>query len=316
MPAIPDSARGARFIGWGTSLGHKVLTNDELTKDMDTDDEWIRERTGIHRRHIGGSTAELSTASGLAALKMAGIDPKSIDALVLATTTPDRTVPATSATVQNALGLACGAFDVNAACSGFVYGLVVAHGLIAVGAERIMVIGTDSLSRIIDWTDRNTAPLFADGSGAAIIESTKGHGQLLGWDIDADGSAEEILYAEVGATVQMNGKEVFRRAVRIMVDSAQKSLAAAGMTIDDVSVVVPHQANIRIISAACERLGIPMEKAAISIHETGNTSSASIPLALFGDFDQVKPKDGDVVLLVGFGAGMTAASAVLRWNAQ
>jgi len=316
MPHIPSTARGARFIGWGTSLGHRVVTNDDLTSSMDTNDEWIRERTGIHRRHVGGSTAELSTISGKAALDMAGIDPKSIDALILATTTPDRTVPATSATVQNALGLACGAFDVNAACSGFVYGLVVAHGLIGVGAERIMVIGTDTLSRIVDWTDRNTAPLFADGSGAAIIESTKGHGQLLGWDIDADGSAEEILYAEVGSTIQMNGKEVFRRAVRIMVDSAQKSMAAAGVTTEEISIVVPHQANIRIISAACDRLGISMDKASISIHETGNTSSASIPLALFGDFGQVKPKDGDVVLLVGFGAGMTAASAILRWNAQ
>jgi 3-oxoacyl-[acyl-carrier-protein] synthase III len=316
MPQIPSSARGARFIGWGTSLGHRVVTNDELTASMDTNDEWIRERTGIHRRHVGGSTAELSTISGKAALDMAGIEPKSIDALILATTTPDRTVPATSATVQNALGLACGAFDVNAACSGFVYGLVVAHGLIGVGAERIMIIGTDTLSRIVDWTDRNTAPLFADGSGAAIIESTKGHGQLLGWDIDADGSAEEILFAEVGSTIQMNGKEVFRRAVRIMVDSAQKSMAAAGVTTEEISIVVPHQANIRIISAACDRLGISMDKASISIHETGNTSSASIPLALFGDFGQVKPKDGDIVLLVGFGAGMTAASAILRWNAQ
>jgi len=294
MPHIPSTARGARFIGWGTSLGHKIVTNDDLTASMDTNDEWIRERTGIHRRHVGGSTAELSTISGKAALDMAGIDPKSIDAL----------------------GLACGAFDVNAACSGFVYGLVVAHGLIGVGAERIMVIGTDTLSRIVDWTDRNTAPLFADGSGAAILESTKGHGQLLGWDIDADGSAEEILYAEVGSTIQMNGKEVFRRAVRIMVDSAQKSMAAAGVTTEDISIVVPHQANIRIISAACDRLGISMDKASISIHETGNTSSASIPLALFGDFGQVKPKDGDIVLLVGFGAGMTAASAILRWNAQ
>lgn len=316
MPHIPSTARGARFIGWGTSLGHRVVTNDDLTASMDTNDEWIRERTGIHRRHVGGSTAELSTISGKAALDMAGIDPKSIDALILATTTPDRTVPATSATVQNALGLACGAFDVNAACSGFVYGLVVAHGLIGVGAERIMVIGTDTLSRIVDWTDRNTAPLFADGSGAAILESTKGHGQLLGWDIDADGSAEDILYAEVGSTIQMNGKEVFRRAVRIMVDSAQKSMAAAGITTEDISIVVPHQANIRIISAACDRLGISMDKASISIHETGNTSSASIPLALFGNFGQVKPKDGDIVLLVGFGAGMTAASAILRWNAQ
>ena len=321
MPHIPSTARGARFIGWGTSLGHRVVTNDELTASMDTNDEWIRERTGIHRRHVGGSTAELSTISGKAALDMAGIDPKSIDALILATTTPDRTVPATSATVQNALGLACGAFDVNAACSGFVYGLVVAHGLIGVGAERIMIIGTDTLSRIVDWTDRNTAPLFADGSGAAIIESTKGHGQLLGWDIDADGSAEEILYAEVGSTIQMNGKEVFRRAVRIMVDSAQKSMHIAGVTADDIALIVPHQANTRIISAACDRLGIPMERTSTVLHETGNTSSASIPLALFdaangGAMSGRTLREGDLVLVVGFGAGMTAASAVLRWNGK
>jgi 3-oxoacyl-[acyl-carrier-protein] synthase-3 len=218
--------------------------------------------------------------------------------------------------VQNALGLRCGAFDVNAACSGFVYALITAHGLIAMGSQRILVIGTDSLSRIVDWTDRNTAILFADGSGAAILERTTGHGQLLGWDLDADGSAEEILFSEIGSTLHMDGKEVFRRAIRIMVDSAQKSMAAAGVTADQLSVVVPHQANIRIITSACEKLGVPMEKVAVVLHETGNTSSASIPLALFSDFGQVKPKDGDLVLLVGFGAGMTAASAVIKWNAQ
>ncbi len=316
MPKIPQNVRGARFIGWGTSLGHKVVSNVDLEQTMETSDEWIRERTGIHRRHVGGSTAELSVISGAAAIQMAGIDPHSIDALVLATTTPDRAVPATSATVQNALGLRCGAFDVNAACSGFVYAMINAHGLIAMGAERVLVIGTDTLSRVTDWTDRNTAILFADGSGAAVLERTSGHGQLLGWDLDADGSAEEILYAEIGGFIRMDGKEVFRRAVRIMVDSAQKSMAAAGVTADQLSVVVPHQANIRIITAACDRLGVPMDKVSVVVHETGNTSSASIPLGLFGDFGQVRPKDGDLVLLVGFGAGMTAASAILEWNAQ
>jgi 3-oxoacyl-[acyl-carrier-protein] synthase-3 len=316
MPKIPSSVRGARFTGWGTALGHKVVTNDDLAKTMDTNDEWVRERTGIQRRHIGGSTAELSATSGAAAMKMAGVDPSSIDALILATTTPDRTVPATSATVQNLLGLSCGAFDINAACSGFVYALVNAHGLIAMGAERVLLIGTDTLARITDWTDRNTAVLFADGSGAAVLEATSGRGQLLGWDLDADGSAEEILFAELGGTIQMDGKEVFRRAVRIMVDSAQKSMAHAGVTADDIDVIVPHQANIRIISAACDRLGVPMEKAAVVIHETGNTSSASIPLALFSDLGQTKPKQGDLVLMVGFGAGMTAASAIVEWGAQ
>lgn len=316
MPQIPPHVRGARFTGWGTALGHKTVTNQDLAATIDTNDEWVRDRTGIHRRHVGGSTAELSTISGQQALTMAGIDPKSIDALVLATTTPDRTVPATSATVQNNLGLACGAFDINAACSGFVYGLVAAHGLVAMGAERVLVIGTDTLSTITDWDDRNTAVLFADGSGAAVLEHTKGPGQLLGWDLDADGSAEEILFAERGGYIQMDGKEVFRRAVRIMVDSAQKSMAHAGITADQLSLIVPHQANIRIISAACDRLGVPMDRASVVIHETGNTSSASIPLALFGDMGQNKPQQGDLVLLVGFGAGMTAASAVLEWGAQ
>lgn len=316
MPRIPSHVRGATITGWGTALGHETVTNDDLARTMDTNDAWIRERTGIHRRHIGGSTAELSTISGRQAMQMAGVDPSSIDALVLATTTPDRTVPATSATVQNLLGLSCGAFDVNAACSGFVYALVNAHGLIAMGAEKVLVIGTDTLARITDWNDRNTAVLFADGSGAAVLERTEGPGQLLGWDLDADGSAEEILYCEIGGNIQMDGKEVFRRAVRIMVDSAQKSLAHAGVRADDIALIVPHQANIRIISAACDRLDIPMERAAIVIDETGNTSSASIPLALFDAANKGRLSAGDLVLMVGFGAGMTAASAVIEWGAR
>jgi len=314
MPVIPRSAIGARFIGWGTALPEKVVTNEELSKTMDTTDEWIRERTGIERRHIGGTTASLSIESGRKAIQMAGIDPLSIDALVLSTTTPDRTVPATSAAVQHGLGLRCGAFDVNAACSGFVYALVTGHGLIAMGMKRVLVIGTDTLSRITDWTDRNTAILFADGSGAAVIEAVSGPGQLLGWDFDADGSLEELLYAEIGGTLHMDGKEVFRRAVRIMVDSAEKSLKASGLTANEINLVVPHQANVRIIEAACKRLDIPMSKTAIVLQETGNTSSASIPLALFDAVANSRVKSGDNVLLVGFGAGMTAASAVIKWN--
>ena len=314
MPVIPRGAIGARFIGWGTALPEKVVTNEELSKTMDTTDEWIRERTGIERRHIGGTTASLSIESGRKAIQMAGIDPLSIDALVLSTTTPDRTVPATSAAVQHGLGLRCGAFDVNAACSGFVYALVTGHGLIAMGMKRVLVIGTDTLSRITDWTDRNTAILFADGSGAAVIEAVTGPGQLLGWDFDADGSLEELLYAEIGGTLHMDGKEVFRRAVRIMVDSAEKSLKASGLTANEIDLVVPHQANVRIIEAACKRLDIPMSKTAIVLQETGNTSSASIPLALFDAVANGRVKSGDNVLLVGFGAGMTAASAVIKWN--
>jgi len=245
---------------------------------------------------------------------MAGIDPSEIDALILSTTTPDRAVPASSAAVQNELGLRCGAFDINAACSGFVYGLVIGHGLIAMGATKVLCIGTDTLARITDWTDRNTAILFADGSGAVVLESVEGGGQLLGWDLDADGSAERFLYAETGGFIQMEGKEVFRRAVRIMVDSATKSMIHAGVTADEIALVVPHQANFRIITAACERLGIPIEKAATVLHYTGNTSSASIPLAMNDALDAGRVKKGDLVLLVGFGAGMTAASALLRWG--
>jgi 3-oxoacyl-[acyl-carrier-protein] synthase-3 len=314
VPSLPSSARGAAITGWGRALPDKVVTNADLEATMDTSDQWIRERTGIAERRIGGTTASLSIESGRRALACAGVDPESIDALILSTTTPDRTVPATSATVQHGLGLRCGAFDVNAACSGFVYGLAVANGLIAIGANRVLLIGTDTLSRIVDWTDRNTAILFADGSGAAVVEAVEGRGALLGRDIDADGSAEDLLYCEVGGHLHMDGKEVFRRAVRIMVDSAEKSLAASGTSVDDIAMVVPHQANIRIIEAACERLGIPEERRSTVLHNTGNTSSASIPLALAAALDADRIHDGDIVLLVGFGAGMTAASVVLRWG--
>jgi 3-oxoacyl-[acyl-carrier-protein] synthase-3 len=299
--------------GWGTALPEKVITNDELAATMDTSDEWIRARTGIRERRIGGSTVSLSVESGRRALEMAGLDPARIDALVLSTTTPDKQW-GTSAAVQHELGLRCGAFDVNAACSGFVYALVTAHGLIAMGADRVLVLGTDTLSRITDWDDRATAPLFADGSGAVVLESVDGPGQMLGWDLDADGSALPILHAEVGGTIRMEGKEVFRRAVRIMVDSAEKSMAHAGVTGDDIAMIVPHQANIRIIQAACERLGVPLDRASIVIERTGNTSSASIPLALADALERGRVHNGDLLLLVGFGGGMTAASCVLRWG--
>lgn len=317
MPHVPAGARGGVITGWGTALPDKVVTNDDLAASgLDTNDEWIRERTGIRERRIGGSTASLSIEAGRKALEVAGVAPEQIDALVLATTTPDRAVPATSATVQHALGLRCGAFDVNAACSGFTYALVAAHGLIAMGSQKVLVIGTDTLSRITDWEDRNTAVLFADGSGAVVLEAVDGGGQLLGWDLDADGSAEDFLYAESGGNIQMNGKEVFRRAVRIMVDSAEKSMKAAGVTGSDIAMVVPHQANTRIISAACDRLGIGLDRAAIVLDRTGNTSSASIPLALVDAVEHGRVKDGDLVLLVGFGAGMTAASTIIRWGAR
>jgi 3-oxoacyl-[acyl-carrier-protein] synthase-3 len=313
MPAIREGARGAVISGWGTSLPEKVLTNEELAATMDTSDEWIRSRTGIAERRVGGTTIGLSIESGRQALEMAGLDPSRIDALVLATTTPDKQW-GSAAVVQHELGMRCGAVDVNAACTGFMYGLVTAHGLIAMGADRVLVIGTDSLSRITDYTDRATAPLFGDGSGAVVLESVDGDGELLGWDLDADGSALGILQAEVGGYIEMEGKEVFRRAVRLMVDSAEKSMAHAGVTIDDIKLIIPHQANIRIIQAACDRLGIPIERASVVIEHTGNTSSATIPLALADALDRGRVEHGDLLLLVGFGGGMTAASCVLRWG--
>jgi 3-oxoacyl-[acyl-carrier-protein] synthase-3 len=315
MPTIPDGVRGAVITGWGSALPPKVLTNHDLEQMFDTNDAWIVERTGIRERRVGGTTVGLSIESGRRALEMSGLDPLEIDGLVLSTTTPDRVVPSSAAAVQHELGLKCGAFDVNAACSGFVYGLVMAHGMIAMGAKKILCIGTDTLARITDWTDRNTAVLFADGSGAVVLEAVEhGRGQLLGWDLDADGSAERFLYSDHGGFIQMEGKEVFRRAVRIMVDSATKSMRHAGVTADQVALVVPHQANVRIIEAAMSRLGIPMEKASVVLHYTGNTSSASIPLAMNDALDAGRIARGDLVLLVGFGAGMTAASAILRWG--
>jgi 3-oxoacyl-[acyl-carrier-protein] synthase-3 len=316
MPGPPSGARGAVITGWGAALPNKVLTNYDLMETLDTSHDWIVERSGIHERRVGGTTAGLSIEAGLAAMHSAGVGPGDIDGLLLATTTPDRTVPATSATVQHGLRLRCGAFDINAACSGFVYALVAAHGLIAIGAKRLLVIGTDTLARITDWDDRNTAVLFADGSGAVVLEAGDGPGQLLGWHLDADGSAENLLYAEVGGHIKMDGKEVFRRAVRIMVDSATQSLNQAGITANQLALIVPHQANIRIIEAACNRLGVPMDRTSTVLHRTGNTSSASIPLALADALDNERVKPGDHVLLVGFGAGMTAASAVLKWGGE
>ena len=313
MPALPSAVRGAVITGWGTALPPKVLTNHDLEQMVDTNDAWIVERSGIRERHVGGTTIGLSIESGRAALDMSGVELSEIDALVLATTTPD-TQWGNAAAVQNELGLRCGAFDLNAACSGFVYGLVNAHGLIAMGAKKVLCIGTDSLSRIVDWEDRNTAVLFGDGSGAVVLEAVEGPGQLLAWDLDADGSLGRLLWADVGGFIQMEGKEVFRRAVRIMVDSATKSLDHAGLTADDISLVIPHQANIRIIQAACDRLGIPIERAVSVLERTGNTSSASVPLALADALDNGRVKEGDLLLLVGFGGGMTAASAVLRWG--
>jgi len=305
---------GMRILGWGTALPDKIVTNHDLEKTLDTSDEWIVERSGIRERRIGGSTAQWAIESGQAALDHAGVDPASVDLMLLATTTPDQTVPATSAHVHHELGLGGGAFDLNAACSGFVYGLVMAEAMLRSGSERILVIGAETLSRITNWEDRNTAVLFGDGGGALLVESTPHEGQLLAWDLGVDGGAREFLKAEIGSTIEMDGREVFKRAVRAMVDSAMATLERAKVESSEVKLVVPHQANIRIIQAACDRLGIDRERAAIVLDRTGNTSSASIPLALVDAIDDGRLEDGDLVLMAGFGAGMTRASALLRWQ--
>ncbi|MGD9796269.1 MAG: beta-ketoacyl-ACP synthase III [Acidimicrobiia bacterium] len=307
--------RGGVIIGWGTALPDKIVTNTDLQATMDTTHDWIVERTGIHERRVGGTTTGLAVESGRMAIERAGVDPSTIDQIIVSTTSPDQHVPAVAPVVQHQLGLTCGAFDLNAACSGFVYGLVVAHGLIAIGAKRLLLIGSETLTRYVDWTDRGTGILFADGAGAVVIDAVEGPGSLLGWDLQSVGSFAPILYVDIGSTFQMEGKEVFRQAVRIMVDSANKAMTQAGVTADQIKLIVPHQANIRIIESACAKLGIGIDKVSSVLAHTGNTSSASIPLALAKALDADRVQDGDLVLLVGFGAGMTAASAILRWGA-
>lgn len=308
--------RGAAITGWGTALPPKILTNDDLATMVDTSDEWIRDRSGIAERRIGGTTAGLAIEAGAAAMARAGITADQVDLVILATTTPDDQVPATASAVQHGLGLTCGAMDLNAACSGFVYGLVTAHAMIGLGSQCILVIGSETLSRIVDWTDRTTCILFADGAGAVVVEACDGPGELLGWDLGSQGELRHLLFADIGGTLEMEGKEVFRQAVKAMAASATNSLAQAGVHADEVALVVPHQANVRIIDAAMSRLGIPVERAAMVLQYTGNTSSASIPLALADALDKGRVADGDLVLLVGFGAGMTSASAVLRWGGR
>ena len=306
--------RGGVITGYGIAVPDKVVTNDDLSVTLDTNDAWIRERTGIRERRIGGTTSGLAIEAGLAALEKAGRRPDEIDAIILATTTPDQIVPGTSATVQDGIGITGGAFDVNAACSGFVYALTVAHGMIAIGAERLLVIGAETLSKITDWEERSVSILVGDGAGAVVLEAVDGPGQLLSYKLGADGSLRHLLKCDHGGYLYMNGKEIFRKAVAVVVESAQQAIAEAGLTPDQIDLVVPHQANLRIISAACQRLGIPEEKAVVVIDRYGNTSSASIPLALADALDTDRLQAGQHVLLTGFGGGMTWASAVLKWG--
>lgn len=308
-------AAGATIVGWGTALPDIVVTNADYEARLDTTDAWITERTGIRERRHGGTTAALAVSAGRAALACAGLTGADIDFLILATTSPDYQIPSTASQVQEELGIGGGACDLNAACSGFVYGLVQAHGLIAMGHSRVLLIGAETLSGLTDQEDRNTAILFGDGAGAVVIEASE-RDQLLAFDLGSDGSARPLLDAPIGGHIRMNGREVFRRAVTVMVDSARTSLADAGITSEDLALVVPHQANIRIIEAACSRLDIDIARVSIVLDRTGNTSSASIPLALVEAIEDGRLAADDLVLLVGFGAGMSWASAVLRWTGR
>jgi 3-oxoacyl-[acyl-carrier-protein] synthase-3 len=305
---------GTRFTGWGIAVPDKVVTNDDLSKTLDTSDEWIRERTGIRERRIGGTAKSLGVEAAKKAMAAANVGPEDIDFLVFATTTPDRIAPATAPMAAFDLGLTCPAMDVNAACSGFMYAVRTAQGLIETGVRRVLVIGAENLSRWVDWTDRNVAVLLADGGGAAILEYTQDESDIRSFVLGASGGDADLLMCNHNDFFYMNGKEVFRRAVRVVVESAQKAMEDAGITADDLSLMVPHQANIRIIEAACDRLGIPMEKSVIVLDRYGNTSSASIPLAMADAIENGRVKKGEYALMTGFGAGMTWASSVVKWS--
>jgi 3-oxoacyl-[acyl-carrier-protein] synthase-3 len=324
------SMSGCAITGWGASIPPTEVSNKDMESLFETSDEWIVERSGIHTRHTAGgpfvaqahepaarglgTTATLAIESGCRALEVAGLTAKDIGALILCTTTPDVAVPAGSAAVAGALGVTGGAMDLNAACAGFTYGLITGASLLSAGAGPILLIGAETLSRIINWDDRTNAFLFGDGAGAVVLESVDGPGCLLGWDLGVDGTLVDLLYAEHGSGIVMRGQEIFRRAVRATADSATAALGRAGVNAAEITLFVPHQANQRIMDAVAERLGIPAERVVSIIGWTGNTSSASIPLALVDAIERGKIQAGDVVLLAGFGAGMTWASAVWRWD--
>ncbi|MPZ71881.1 MAG: beta-ketoacyl-ACP synthase III [Nitriliruptorales bacterium] len=318
--------------GLGTSVPAQVVTNDDLARTLDTSDAWIRSRTGIVQRHVaepGVATSDLAVEAGAAALKSA--DNPEVDAVVLATMTPDRPCPATAPTVATRLGLASGmAFDVNAACSGFVYGLAVAGGLVSSGvAERALLVGADVMTRVVDPADRNTAVLFGDGAGAVVIgRGNEGDDGAIGpFDLGGNGELGDLLHIPAGGSrrpadedtvaerdhfLRMDGKEVYRQAVAGMVVSCARLLAAAGLDIDDVDHLVAHQANARILAAVGDRLGLAEQRRVCNVDRYGNTTAASIPLAL-ADLHRQGVRPGARILLTAFGAGLSWGSVLVRW---
>ncbi|MGC9420057.1 MAG: beta-ketoacyl-ACP synthase III [Rhodovulum sp.] len=315
--------------GVGHYLPQRIVENAEFEKTLETSDEWIRTRSGIERRHFaaeGETTSAMAIRAAQAALADAGLTPDDIDAIVLATSTADLTFPSCATMVQAGLGMTRGfAFDVQAVCAGFVFALSTANAMIATGqAARVMVIGAETFSRIMDWDDRGTCVLFGDGAGALILEAAEGAGGsddrgVLAVDLHSDGRHREILYVDGGTStgttgyLRMLGKEVFRHAVEKLADTAHAALHKAGLTGADVDWLVPHQANLRIIKATAQRLQLPMERVIVTVQDHGNTSAASIPLALSVGKTQGKIKPGDLVVTEAIGGGLAWGSVVLRW---
>ena len=313
----PDGVR-VGITGLGASIPEAAIGSAEIADRLDVSEEWIVERSGIRTRHMaaGGETASaLAVEAARRALDAAGTDPESLDFVLVATVTPDLATPATAALVAAELGAAgAAAYDFSAACTGFVYGLAQAYALIASGlAERGLVIGAEILSRTLDWSDRGTAILFGDGGGAAVVERVE-EGGFLGFELGCDGTRAGVPELPLGGVIHMNGTAVYRFSTREVPESVERLLERCGVTIADVDLYVPHQSNRRIVEHTLKRLGIPAEKAVLNIDRVGNTSAASIPIALVDAAAEDRLADGRLVLMTGVGAGLTWGSALLRWG--
>lgn len=308
----------AGIIGMGRYVPEKIVKNIDFEKTLDTTDEWIRSRTGIEARHFAAedeNTSHMAIQATEKAIENAGITPDQIGLIIVATITPDRAFPSVACQLTEHLGIQCAAMDVSAACSGFIYGLVTAKQFIEMNSyEYVLVVGVEKLSKITDWNDRNTAVLFGDGACAAIVSKVSQGRGILSFELGADGSGGKHLFLNDEQCITMNGREVFKFAVRQMGESAISVLAKAGLQKEDCDFLIPHQANIRIMEAARERLDLPAEKMSKTVHKYGNTSAASIGISLVEELENGKIKDDDVLVLVGFGGGLTWGSVTIRWG--